>query len=38
MKMIVHEGPGVYTKGLLVTKILQADKKILTILFAAEYG
>jgi hypothetical protein len=37
MKMIVHESPGIDTKGLLLTKILQAAKKIFTILLAAEY-
>ncbi|MDY6974066.1 MAG: hypothetical protein SV775_17395, partial [Thermodesulfobacteriota bacterium] len=37
MKVCIHKNPGIYTKCLLLTKILQAAKKIFTILLAIEY-
>ena len=37
MKVTAHESPGIDTKGLLITKILQTAKKIFTILLATEY-
>jgi len=35
--MVVHQGPGINTKALFLTKILQPVTKILTIFLMAEY-